>query len=35
MKVNTLHQGEIIAKNQKYTKNFLKSSSPEVAGQFE
>jgi hypothetical protein len=35
MKGNALLQGEIIAKKQKYTKIFQKSSSPEPLGQFQ
>jgi hypothetical protein len=35
MNANTHHQGEIIAKKQKYTKKILKSYSPESAGQFQ
>jgi hypothetical protein len=35
MKGNALLQGEIIAKKQKYTQNFQKSSSPDPLGQFQ
>jgi hypothetical protein len=35
MKGGVLLKGEIIAKEYKYTKNILKSSSPEPLGQFQ
>jgi hypothetical protein len=35
MKGKALLQGEIIAKEKKYTENFLKSSSSEPAGQIQ
>jgi hypothetical protein len=34
MKGNTLFQGDIIAKEKKYTENFQKSSLPEPGSQF-